>query len=254
MSDLHRYSGATPQHRARILEIPASRLRASRNDGANRKDDPIDAACEVLYGAPAKNKKMLVDPRKCSIWKRRRGRSRPRCSRRCPKTSGARASVPDCFIEGPSLDAVGNLYIVDIPFGRVFKITPDGQWSLAVEYEGWPNGLKISPEGRIRLFVAHASLGHAFLFAPNGELIARVKSCAGESCTNVAIGGNNGDQLYITESMTGTVLVLVADISSLNSSLRGASATKLSRAECETLDCLAEPVIGCAWARPVGSQ
>ncbi len=160
----------------------------------------------------------------------------------------------DCFIEGPSLDAVGNLYIVDIPFGRVFKITPDGQWSLAVEYEGWPNGLKISPEGRIRLFVAHASLGYAFVFAPNGELIARVKSCAGESCTNVAIGGNNGDQLYITESMTGTVLVLVADISSLNSSLRGASATKLSRAECETLDCLAEPVIGCAWARPVGSQ
>jgi gluconolactonase len=24
----------------------------------------------------------------------------------------------DCFIEGPSFDANGNLYIVDIPFGR----------------------------------------------------------------------------------------------------------------------------------------
>jgi len=30
-----------------------------------------------------------------------------------------------------------------------------------------------------RLFVAHASLGHVFVFAPNGELIARIKSCTG---------------------------------------------------------------------------
>jgi len=63
-----------------------------------------------------------------------------------------------------------------------------------------------------RLFVAHASLGHVFVFAPNGECIARIKSCAGQSCTNVAIG-DNGNRLYITESITGTVLV--ADISGL---------------------------------------
>jgi gluconolactonase len=254
----------------------------------------------------------------------------------------------DCFIEGPSFDADGNLHIVDIPFGRVFRIAPDGAWTLVVEYDGWPNGLKIHPDGRIlvadyrhgimqldakagrmqplltarnsesfkgcndlhiasngdiyftdqgqtglhdptgrvyrlspngkldclidtgispnglvldpgetvlfvamtrdnavwrlplmkdgsvskvgrfcstfgssgpdgltmdgkgRLFVAHASLGHVFVFAPNGELIARIKSCAGQSCTNVAIGGANRDRLYITESVSGTVLV--ADI------------------------------------------
>jgi gluconolactonase len=58
-----------------------------------------------------------------------------------------------------------------------------------------------------RLFVAHASLGHVFVFAPNGELIARIKSCAGNGCTNVAIGGRNRDRLYITESATGTILV-----------------------------------------------
>jgi gluconolactonase len=257
----------------------------------------------------------------------------------------------DCFIEGPSFDRDGNLYIVDIPFGRIFKIAPDAKWSLVVEYEGWPNGLKIAANGRIlvadyrhgimecdaragrmqkvltsrnsesfrgcndlhlaadgdiyftdqgqtglhdptgkvyrytksgrldclidtgpspnglvldpseavlfvamtrdnavwrlpfmrdgsvskvgrfcslfgpsgpdgmtmdragRLFVAHASLGHVFVFAPNGECIARIKSCAGPSCTNVAIGGANRDRLYITESVTGTVLV--ADISEL---------------------------------------
>jgi gluconolactonase len=64
-----------------------------------------------------------------------------------------------------------------------------------------------------RLFVAHVSLGHVFVFAPNGELIARIKSCAGQSCTNVAIGGKNRDRLYVTESATGTILV--ADIAEL---------------------------------------
>jgi gluconolactonase len=254
----------------------------------------------------------------------------------------------DAFIEGPSFDASGHLYIVDIPFGRIFRIAPDGAWSLVVEYDGWPNGLKTHPDGRVlvadyrhglmaldvgggrmqklltarnsesfkgcndlhiagngdiyftdqgqtglhdptgrvfrlrpdgrldclintgispnglvldptetvlfvamtrdnavwrvplmkdggvakvgrfcstfgtsgpdgltmdgagRLFVAHASLGHVFVFAPNGELIARIKSCTGPSCTNVAIGGVGRDRLYITESVTGTILV--ADI------------------------------------------
>jgi gluconolactonase len=74
-----------------------------------------------------------------------------------------------------------------------------------------PDGLTMDEAGR--LFVAHASLGHVFVFAPNGELVARIKSCAGPSCTNVAIGGENRDRLYITESVTGTVLV--ADISEL---------------------------------------
>ena len=60
-----------------------------------------------------------------------------------------RGQPTNCFIEGPSFDADGNLYIVDIPFGRIFRIAPDGRWSLVVEYDGWPNGLKISPDGRI---------------------------------------------------------------------------------------------------------
>lgn len=262
-----------------------------------------------------------------------------------------RGQPVDCFIEGPSFDARGNLYIVDIPFGRIFRISPGGDWSLVVEYEGWPNGLKIDAKGRIlvadymhglmeldagaghmrpvltsrnsesfkgcndlhiasngdiyftdqgqtglhdpsgrvfrfsasgrleclidtgispnglvldpaefvlfvamtrdnavwraplmldgsvskvgrfcslfgssgpdgltmdkasNLFVAHASLGHVFVFSPIGELIARIKSCAGATCTNVAIGGEAQDRLYITESSTGTVLV--ADLTSL---------------------------------------
>jgi gluconolactonase len=282
--------------------------------------------------------------------------SMPTELRRNVRSDWADANRPgaptDCFIEGPSFDADGNLYIVDIPFGRVFRISPDKRWTLVVEYEGWPNGLKINAAGRIlvadymhgimeldtragrmlpiltsrnsesfrgcndlhiakngdvyftdqgqtglhdptgrvyrlrangqldclistgvspnglvldpsesvlfvamtrdnavwrapfmkdgsvskvgrfcsmfgpsgpdgmtmdsagRLFVAHASFGHVFVFAPNGEIVARIKSCAGGSCTNVAIGGAKRDKLYITESVTGTVLV--ADISVLD--------------------------------------
>jgi gluconolactonase len=278
-----------------------------------------------------------------------------RFRRKGTATSWADANRPgqavDCFIEGPSFDAHGNLYVVDIPFGRIFKIAPDGEWTPVIEYDGWPNGLKIHPDGRIlvadykhgivqldadkgrmqpvltarnsesfrgcndlhiaangdiyftdqgqtglhdptgrvyrlapggrldclidtgispnglvldpnetvlfvamtrdnavwraplmkdgsvakvgrfcsmfgpsgpdgltmdsagRLYVAHASLGHVLVFARNGELIARIKSCAGSTCTNVAIGGEKRDRLYITESSTGNVLV--ADIGGL---------------------------------------
>ena len=252
----------------------------------------------------------------------------------------------------PVLRRAGNLYIVDIPFGRIFRISPDRKWTLVVEYDGWPNGLKIGRDGRIlvadymhgimeldaqagrmkpvltsrnsesfkrlqrsascsewrhllhrsgpdrsarsdgagvsadadgrldclidtgispnglvldpqeavlfvamtrdnavwrmpfmkdgsvskvgrfcsmfgpsgpdgmtmdkagRLFVAHASLGHVFVFAPERRIDRPHQILRRQSCTNVAIGGSNSDRLYITESVTGTVLV--ADISVLD--------------------------------------
>jgi gluconolactonase len=251
----------------------------------------------------------------------------------------------DCFLEGPSFDAEGSLYVTDIPYGRIFRISPAGEWTPVAEYDGEPNGLKLHPDGRIlitdyrlglveldpasgrvrpllarrnsesfkgvndlaiasngdvyftdqgqtglhdpsgrvfrltasgdldclianapspnglvldpgesvlfvamtrdnavwrapifrdggvgkvgrfcslfgpsgpdglamdeagNLVVAHASLAHVFLFAPNGECIARIRSCAGASCTNVAFGGPGRKQLYITESATGSILV-----------------------------------------------
>lgn len=251
----------------------------------------------------------------------------------------------DCFIEGPAFDAWGNLYIVDIPYGRIFRISPQGEWSLAAQYDGQPNGLKVAADGRIliadyarglmqldpataeissllsgcngesfkgindlaiasngdiyftdqgqtglhdasgrvyrlnvdgsleclldcgvspnglvldrtetvlyvamtrdnavwrmplttqggtakvgrfcsmfgtsgpdgmamdsagNLLVAHASLGHVFMFAPNGELVARIKSCAGTTCTNVAYGGLDNRQLFVTESHSGAILI-----------------------------------------------
>lgn len=47
------------------------------------------------------------------------------------------------FLEGPSFDRDGNLYLVDIPYGRVFRVSPDREWTLIAQYDGWPNGLRI---------------------------------------------------------------------------------------------------------------
>jgi gluconolactonase len=55
----------------------------------------------------------------------------------------------DSFIEGPAFDAEGNLHIVDIPFGRIFRISSQREWTCLIEYDGEPNGLKIHPDGRI---------------------------------------------------------------------------------------------------------
>jgi gluconolactonase len=55
------------------------------------------------------------------------------------------------FLEGPCFDREGNLWVTDIPYGRIFRISPAAEWTLVAEYDGWPNGLKIHPDGRILL-------------------------------------------------------------------------------------------------------
>jgi gluconolactonase len=48
----------------------------------------------------------------------------------------------DSFLEGPVFDAAGNLYVTDIPFGRIFRIDVHGEWELVAEWDGEPNGAK----------------------------------------------------------------------------------------------------------------
>ncbi len=256
----------------------------------------------------------------------------------------------DSYIEGPSFDRNGNLYLVDIAFGLIFCVTPQGIVNLIAEYDGEPNGLKIHRDGRIfitdhkkglllldpiskkiqtlnaryktegfkglndlffskqgnlfftdqgqtgmqdpsgrvfrrnaegnieclmsnipspngvvlnpnesflyvaatrsnsiwramilpdgsitragifiqmsggsgpdglavdqagNLFVAHAGFGAVWMFSPCGEPLLRINSCAGSMTTNLAFGGKDNRDLYITESETGSVLVARMDI------------------------------------------
>ncbi len=50
--------------------------------------------------------------------------------------------LADSFLEGPVFDGAGNLYVTDIPFGRVFRIDPKGEWDLVAQWDGEPNGMK----------------------------------------------------------------------------------------------------------------
>jgi len=63
----------------------------------------------------------------------------------------------DSFLEGPSFDRRGNLYCVDLVFGRIFRVDPEGEFHLVVQYDGEPNGLKIHRDGR--LFIADRRRG-----------------------------------------------------------------------------------------------
>ena len=53
------------------------------------------------------------------------------------------------FLEGPCFDRAGNLYVTDIPYGRILRVTPKAEWDVVAEYDGWPNGLAIHRDGRI---------------------------------------------------------------------------------------------------------
>ncbi|MEY2621348.1 MAG: Gluconolactonase precursor [Pseudomonadota bacterium] len=57
--------------------------------------------------------------------------------------------LADSFLEGPVFDEDGHLYVTDIPFGRVFRIDPQGQWDLVAQWDGEPNGMKFLSTGQL---------------------------------------------------------------------------------------------------------
>ena len=45
------------------------------------------------------------------------------------------------FLEGPTFDDDGALWCVDVPYGRIFRIDRDGEWTVAHAGDGQPHGL-----------------------------------------------------------------------------------------------------------------
>jgi gluconolactonase len=77
----------------------------------------------------------------------------PDAFRRMQRTQWSDANKPgqevDSFLEGPSFDREGNLFVTDIPFGRIFRISPALKWTLVAEYDGWPNGMAFHRDGSL---------------------------------------------------------------------------------------------------------
>lgn len=108
-----------------------------------------------------------------------------------------------CFLEGPSFDRQGRLYVVDIPFGRIFRIEADASWNLVTRYDGWPNGLKIHADGRI--FVADYRLGIMRLDPDAGVMTPYVQTWHSESFRGVndLCFASNGDMYFTDQGQTG---------------------------------------------------
>jgi gluconolactonase len=107
------------------------------------------------------------------------------------------------FLEGPAFDRGGNLYVVDIPFGRILRFSPSGECEVAGEYDGWPNGLAIHRDGRI--FIADYRLGIMVLDPKTGKVSPVVTHCQSESFKgcNDLIFARNGDLYFTDQGQTG---------------------------------------------------
>jgi gluconolactonase len=102
------------------------------------------------------------------------------------------------FLEGPAFDRAGNLYCTDIPFGRVFRVSPAGEFELVAEYDGEPNGLKIHKDGR--MFIADHKKGLLLLDPQRGTVTPVLENANGVPFRglNDMIFAGNGD-LYFTD-------------------------------------------------------
>jgi len=117
-----------------------------------------------------------------------------------PNRQGA---AVDSFLEGPSFDRQGNLWCVDIPFGRIFRIDGKGEWELVIEYDGWPNGLKIHKDGRI--FVCDYRRGLLQLDPKKGKIEEVLGTAFSESFKglNDLHFADNGDLYFTDQGQSG---------------------------------------------------
>lgn len=108
------------------------------------------------------------------------------------------------FLEGPSFDRAGRLYVVDLAHGRIFRIASDGaEWECVAEYAGWPNGLKIHQDGRI--FVADYQRGIMLLDPVSRKISPYLTHRHSESFRGVndLFFAWNGDLYFTDQGQTG---------------------------------------------------
>ena len=130
----------------------------------------------------------------------RRFRRKRRTAWSDPNRQGAEV---DSFLEGPAFDRRGNLWCVDIPFGRIFRVDPRGDWELAAQYDGWPNGLKLHRDGRI--FIADYRKGLLTLDPKSGRLDTVLGTAFSESFKglNDLHFADNGDLYFTDQGQSG---------------------------------------------------
>jgi gluconolactonase len=107
------------------------------------------------------------------------------------------------LLEGPVFDRDGNFWCVDIPNGRILRVSKSGEFSIATEYDGWPNGLKFHKDGR--LFIADAKHGIMVMDPVNGRVEPYLVRANLErfKALNDLFFASNGDLYFTDQGLTG---------------------------------------------------
>jgi gluconolactonase len=107
------------------------------------------------------------------------------------------------LLEGPVFDRDGNFWCVDIPNGRILRVSKSGEFSIATEYDGWPNGLKFHRDGR--LFIADAKHGIMVMDPVNGRVEPYLVRANLErfKALNDLFFASNGDLYFTDQGLTG---------------------------------------------------
>ncbi len=111
--------------------------------------------------------------------------------------------TPHSGLEGPCFDPQGRLYCVDIPYGRVFAVSAEGEFSVIADYDGEPNGLKTDADGRF--IIADFRNGLVELDPQTGEIWTIVHRYRVErfKAINDLTFSRNGDVYFTDQGLTG---------------------------------------------------
>ncbi|QDY43773.1 SMP-30/gluconolactonase/LRE family protein [Candidatus Pantoea soli] len=90
-----------------------------------------------------------------------------------------------------------------VPLQRDGSVTKVGQFFTSYGPSG-PDGLAMNEQGE--LLIANPGLGRVWRLNTLGEPVEIITSPAGRSTTNLCFGGADRRQLFITESVTSTIL------------------------------------------------
>ena len=72
-----------------------------------------------------------------------------RCTEESEWRGGFAGGYQNIFIEGPTIDDEGNLFVTDIPHGQIIKIDKDGKAvTRCVKFDGEPNGMALRSDGK----------------------------------------------------------------------------------------------------------
>ncbi len=106
-------------------------------------------------------------------------------------------------LTGLAFDKDGRLWVSDTPFGRIFRITPTGEWDLVLRYDGWPAELAFHPDGR--LIIADQRHGLLALDTDTRNVSPWVTHCRSQRFLGVfgLVFAMNGDCYFSDRGQSG---------------------------------------------------